>query len=344
MRVVLAKPNYMGGSPSKGRDDDGTAYIWLQVTPPEPLPVGAEPHRYEVTYKEILEVKTVAFIGDPYVSKTTGRDEKDLICVEDLAVSSEYTFKVRCADANGETYGRTVQTTEKTVQGLPYETLKRELEKSASNIHAALETFMESASAPPPSLDPNTDKDIIVNKANQLVHAFQGFEDRREALEGMRNAVTEVKDKSEQFQTLFDDTLQQLTKNKAKHHALCEEKAAELPGELNKFADDLKVNSYLHQKASVEKEGKILYEFADGIPSEALTEDVMELVKIDVKPKDVRGVVNTLKEAANKLPADYQLKGAITKLAKTIEPVKDKVTTFNWNPPSISREQSTLPG
>ena len=68
---------------------------------------------------------------------------------------------------------------------------------------------------------------------------------------------------------------------------------------LNDYADDLKE---AHNLARILAQAKMAYANADHTAAEALSSDVMKVVKLDADPACVAAMVKKLNEAAKKLP------------------------------------------
>ena len=65
--------------------------------------------------------------------------------------------------------------------------------------------------------------------------------------------------------------------------------------------------AYLHGQAGVTMDAKNLYKWCDDVAASAITDEVMDLLRLAAKPDDVKSMVKTLNDAANALPSTAQL-------------------------------------
>lgn len=65
--------------------------------------------------------------------------------------------------------------------------------------------------------------------------------------------------------------------------------------------------AHLHGQAGVTMDAKNLYDWCDDLAASAITDDVMDLLRLEAKPDDVKSMVRTLTDAANALTSTAQL-------------------------------------
>lgn len=166
-----------------------------------------------------------------------------------------------------------------------------------------------------------------------------GFQHGREQLEDMREAEgAEINRLINDARESFDDMMEAIKEKKKMQHTKCEDHAKAIPGKVKDLADKL---VHAHGLAGVRSEDKELFDWCDGVGTDAMTDHVMQLLRLHARPDDVPGMVRTLKEAANQLPSTPQLRCRLKEAINDLWNTVDRPTPWLSGHPTLARQQST---